>query len=92
VTLETVWTDFKTKLIAQNIEGALNNVATSHVQQFREQLLLLGNANIQEMMNAAGPVTPVFIEENLAKYNHARAFEGSQVTFALCFVKENGRS
>jgi DNA-binding beta-propeller fold protein YncE len=86
-----VWADFKAKLLSGDIEGALNNVATDRIPKVRHDLLLLTAADIREMMTEASDLLPILIEETIAKYRFTRVYQGAEISFSVCFVKENGK-
>jgi hypothetical protein len=85
-----VWDKVKSRLLAGDIEGALPYFASSERQAFREEFTTLGAADLKEMMTAAGPLTPVFVTDTLAKYRFVRTHQGREFGFAVIFRKEKG--
>jgi hypothetical protein len=51
---------------------------------------IIGTAKLASDINAIGPLTPVYIENDLAEYYFEQTIEGQLLLFPVEFVKENG--
>jgi hypothetical protein len=85
-----VWTDFRTKLLNNDIDGALANVLSGQREDIKAALLQLGINEIVEMMSPASTLTPIYLNSHDAKYAYTRQYEAVSFSFIVVFQKENG--
>jgi DNA-binding beta-propeller fold protein YncE len=90
-TPEDIWADFRQKLMNGDIDGAMTDVFSTSVPNFRQEFLIAGNGDLNAVMAPAWPITAVFIDEHTANYRYTYTDQGQVVTFLIGFVKENGK-
>ena len=88
---DSVWGNAKANLAAGNIEAAVANFVTERQNAFRAVFAYRGSAALAQWMNQIGPLTPVFIKENVAESRFEMMNGGTAITFLVRYGKENGQ-
>ena len=88
---DSAWTNAKANLAAGNIEAAVGYFVSRRQNAFRAIFASLGSAVLTQWMNQIGPLTPVFIEDNVAESRFEIMDGGTAITFIVRFGKENGQ-
>jgi hypothetical protein len=87
----TVWSDFKTKINAGNVESALSDCYTESRPAFREIISMIGAEQFYSWLTGIGTLTPVNLTQTNAKYSFAEDIGGTMVTFTIEFINVGGK-
>jgi hypothetical protein len=74
---------------AGDISGAVACFSSASVDGYRQAFLCIGTAKLISDINAIGPLTPVYIENDQAEYYFEQTIGGQLLLFPVEFVKEN---
>jgi hypothetical protein len=88
--IQTVWNTMKDRVAAGDISGAVQCYSSPSANGYRQALLCIGTTKTISDINDIGPLTPVYIENNLAQYYFEQTISGQTLLFPVQFVKENG--
>lgn len=88
---DSVWANAKANLAAANIEAAVAYFVTERQNAYRAVFASRGSAALAQWMNQIGPITPVFIKENVAQSRFEMMNGGTAITFLVQYGKENGQ-
>jgi hypothetical protein len=91
--LQSKWNGMKSRLLSQDIEGALSYFALASRDHYNEIFTLLRD-RLPEMATGMGSIELVYAKENVAKYRIWKdtSIEGQmqRITYYIHFVKEGG--
>jgi DNA-binding beta-propeller fold protein YncE len=86
----SVWNDMKDRVAAGNISGAAQCFSSLSVDDYQQDYLTIGTANLTSAINQVGTLTPVYIYNDKAEYYFEQVVNGQTITFPVEFRKENG--
>ena len=84
------WNSARQSLIGGNVQAALTQSSGSVVDRYRNLFLGVGTAAVGANMQAIGQVTPIYIDDDEARYYFTRTINGQVFSFVLTTVRENG--
>jgi hypothetical protein len=90
-TPESVWSEMKSKILAGNIEAALNCFSRLSVEEYRRTFQSIGPQELRPLLSEIPRLAPVAIERDTAQYRFDGTVQGFKITFPVHFVKENGK-
>ena len=85
-----VWNSMIAQLQAGNILGAVSFFSATTEDDYQHDFLAIGLPELIPVMNAVGPLTPVYIYGNKAQYYFAQMIQGVNITFPVGFDRDNG--
>jgi hypothetical protein len=91
VTPLPVWTSARSKLMAQDIVGALAEFASTSVESYRAEFTAIGSAALAQHMGEITQISPIYIRGDQALYWFVNVIDDAEFTFYVTFVLENGR-
>ncbi len=74
-----------------NIEAALTSFATDSASQYREVFQQVGTGDLAQWMNEIGPLTFIYIADDVLQYRFEQPVDGVSITFLVTFMNENGQ-
>ncbi len=86
----SVWNTMKDRVAAGNISGAAQCFSSLSVDDYQQDYLTIGTANLTSAINQVGTLTPVYIYNDKAEYYFEQVVNGQTITFPVEFRKENG--
>jgi hypothetical protein len=87
---EAVWNAMKQRLLAGDIQGAIQYFSSISADSYRQEFLSIGPTDLISLVSQIPAVVPVFIEDEAAQYRFDRVIQGITLTFPIDFIKENG--
>jgi hypothetical protein len=84
------WNIAKANLINGNVEGALPQFSTTTIHDYRSLFNWLSPATLSQNMNAVGPLTPIYIDDDEARYYFTTTINNQPFGFIVTFVNELG--
>jgi hypothetical protein len=85
-----VWNGMTNYVVQGDIPGASQYFSSLTADGYRQAFLCIGIGDLTSDINAIGPLTPVYIRNNLAQYYFEQTIGGQLLLFPVDFVKENG--
>lgn len=86
----SAWSNMTNCVMTGNISGALSNFCSASVDDYQQAWNILGTSTVTSDISQIGPLTPVFIKDEKAKYYFEQTVNGQLLIFPVEFVKENG--
>ena len=86
-----VWNSVKQNLATGQIEAALTQFSIATADSYRILFGAIGNARLNQNMNAIGQLTPISIDDGEARYYFTSNIAGQPFLFLISFVNENGQ-
>jgi len=88
--LQAVWNSMTNRVAAGDIAGAMQYFSSLSADDYQQDFLTIGIANLTSAINQIGTLTPVYIYNYKAEYYFDRVVNGQTITFPIDFVNENG--
>jgi hypothetical protein len=88
--LQAVWNGMKTCVVNGDISGAAQFFCSKTTDGYQQAFLCIGTAKAILDINDIGPLSPVYIENNLAQYYFQQNIGGQLFLFPVQFVREHG--
>ena len=84
------WTGMTAHIAAGDIPGAMQYFSSVTANDYNQDFLAIGTANVIPAINQIGTLTPASINGDEAEYYFQQTINGHPITFKVEFVKENG--
>jgi hypothetical protein len=88
--IQTVWNTMKNRVATGNISGAAQCYSSKTADGYQQAFLCIGTVKTISDINDIGPLTPAYIENDLAQYYFEQTVGGQTFLFPVQFVRENG--
>jgi hypothetical protein len=79
------------RLIAGDIGGALQYFSSGEVDRFQRAFMWIGTTDLAGVIGDIGPISPIFIHGDSARYYFQQVISGVTLGFPIEFAKENGK-
>ncbi|HXI70816.1 MAG TPA: hypothetical protein VNN22_10725 [Verrucomicrobiae bacterium] len=90
-TPEEVWNNMKASLKAGNINGAVSYFSVASRGDYRETFRALSKQELKTDANGMGILKASSVEGDKAQYYFESNVDGTNITFPVEFVKEDGK-
>jgi NHL repeat len=84
------WSGMTNSVTAGNISAALTHFSSASVDDYQQAWNILGTSDVISDVSQIGPLTPIFIKDETAKYYFEQTIDGQPLIFPVEFIKENG--
>jgi hypothetical protein len=85
------WNSMTARLIAGDIGGALQYFSSGEVDRFQRAFMWIGTTDLAGVIGDIGPISPIFIHGDSARYYFQQVISGVTLGFPIEFAKENGK-